>query len=265
MSNYLAPIETVRAREILDSRGNPTIEVDVILADGTIGRAVCRALAAEGARLVMHYHANRAGLIEPGGTHHRAVQADFASDNWRDAITEALNVAGGADILVNTAHPAAGGAPVGDLDPAVLRAHFATATLHAELAALVLPAMRARHWGRIVYVAGALMARPYPGMGAYAAAKAAGTVLTRYLALEEGRHGITANIVAPGRVVDPDVPAPPLDAKWQALSDRLLERAALGAFPSPADVADAVLGLLVPRASAMTGQTLWVTGGEPIT
>ena len=48
MSNYLAPIETVRAREILDSRGNPTIEVDVILADGTIGRAAVPSGASTG-------------------------------------------------------------------------------------------------------------------------------------------------------------------------------------------------------------------------
>jgi enolase len=39
MSNSIAPIQSVRGREILDSRGNPTVEVDVILADGTLGRA----------------------------------------------------------------------------------------------------------------------------------------------------------------------------------------------------------------------------------
>ena len=39
MSTHLSPIASVHAREILDSRGNPTVEVDVKLADGTIGRA----------------------------------------------------------------------------------------------------------------------------------------------------------------------------------------------------------------------------------
>src|ERR1700689_3594830 len=39
MTEQLAPISHVRGREILDSRGNPTVEVDVILADGTLGRA----------------------------------------------------------------------------------------------------------------------------------------------------------------------------------------------------------------------------------
>lgn len=233
-------------------------------ASGLIGRAVCRSLAAEGARLVMQYHANPAGLEGLTASGHLAVQADFTAPGWQSAVGAALESVGGADILVNAAHPASGGAPVGALDPAVLRAHLAAVVLHAELAALVLPAMRARGWGRVVYVAGALMARLYPGMGAYGAAKAAGSVLTRCLAIEEGRSGITANIVAPGRVVDPDQEAAPLDPKWQALADRLLERAALGAFPSPGDVAASVLGLVLPRAAGITGQTIWVTGGEPI-
>lgn len=236
-------------------------------ASGSIGRAVCRALAAAGARLVMQYRANRSRLddVLAGGTGHVAVQADFAAPDWRAAVADALASVSGADILVNAAHPAAGGASVGDLDPAVLQAHLGAVVLHAELTALVLPAMRARRWGRVVYVAGALMARLYPGMGAYGAAKAAGAVLTRSTAIEEGRNGITANIVAPGRVVDPGKDEGPLDPKWQALSDRLLERAALGAFPSPADVAEAVLSLVRPGAAGITGQTVWVTGGEPIT
>ena len=230
-------------------------------ASGLIGRAVCRSLATAGARLVVQYRSNLPLLEGEGDS---VVQADFAAPGWQTKVAEALAAAGGADILVNAAHPATGGATVGELDPTVLQAHLATVVLHAELTTLVLPGMRAKRWGRVVYVAGALMARLYPGMGAYGAAKAAGAVLTRCTALEEGRHGITANIVAPGRVVDPAQEEAPLDPKWQALADRLLERAALGAFPSPDDVAQAVLSLVLPSAAGITGQTLWVTGGEPI-
>lgn len=230
-------------------------------ASGVIGRAICRSLAAAGARLVVQYRSNLPTLDGDG---HSVVQADFAAPGWQANVAGALAAVGGADILVNAAHPATGGATVGELDPALLQSHLAAVVLHAELTALVLPGMRAKRWGRVVYVAGALMARLYPGMGAYGAAKAAGAVLTRCTALEEGRHGITANIVAPGRVVDPDKEEGPLDPKWQALADRLLERAALGAFPSPDDVAQAVLSLVLPSAAGITGQTLWVTGGEPI-
>src|SRR3954466_2112348 len=49
MSKHLAPIASVRAREILDSRGNPTVECDVILTDGTLGRAAVPSGASTGA------------------------------------------------------------------------------------------------------------------------------------------------------------------------------------------------------------------------
>ncbi len=49
MSTPIAPIESVRGREILDSRGNPTVEVDVVLADGTLGRAAVPSGASTGA------------------------------------------------------------------------------------------------------------------------------------------------------------------------------------------------------------------------
>src|SRR5438270_6761443 len=48
MSQPLAPIAQVRGREILDSRGNPTVEVDVVLADGTLGRAAVPSGASTG-------------------------------------------------------------------------------------------------------------------------------------------------------------------------------------------------------------------------
>src|SRR6185312_8788526 len=48
MSTHPAPIARVRGREILDSRGNPTVEVDVILADGTLGRAAVPSGASTG-------------------------------------------------------------------------------------------------------------------------------------------------------------------------------------------------------------------------
>src|SRR5262249_7194298 len=49
MSKQLAPIARVRGREVLDSRGNPTVEVDVILSDGTLGRAAVPSGASTGA------------------------------------------------------------------------------------------------------------------------------------------------------------------------------------------------------------------------
>jgi NAD(P)-dependent dehydrogenase (short-subunit alcohol dehydrogenase family) len=167
-------------------------------------------------------------------------------------------------VLVNAAHPAGGqAAPVGDLDPAELERQLGGVRAHHLLCRAALPAMRAAGFGRIVLISGALMARPAAGMGAYGAAKAAATALTRFLALEEGRHGITANIVAPGRVAEAGEPEPE-DPALRALSARLRERMALSRFPSADDVAGTVVALTLPSFSPVTGQVVWVTGGEPI-
>jgi NAD(P)-dependent dehydrogenase (short-subunit alcohol dehydrogenase family) len=234
-------------------------------ATGTIGRAVCADLAARGATIAVLYRSRSddaaalaAGLPTPA----LAVPVDLASDASLDAALVAVERELGAPgILVNTVHAESSIVRVADLSRGDLDVQFASVTAHAALVSRVLPAMRETAWGRIVYVSGALMARPHPGFGAYGAAKAAASVLTRYLALEEGRAGITANIVAPGRVVDP-AGAETLDPERAALSARLLERTALGAFPTPAEVARAVGDLA--EAGAITGQTVWVTGGEPI-
>ncbi|MEU6539939.1 SDR family oxidoreductase [Streptomyces sp. NPDC047000] len=235
-------------------------------ATGPVGRAVAAALAARGTRVAVHYRGRRAeaervAAALPG--RHLAVGADLTDPAALEAaVSAAEERLGPVGVLVNAAHPALSvPAPVAETDPAVLAGHLAAVGVHAALCTRLVPGMRARGWGRVVYVSGALMARPATGFGAYGAAKAAATVLTRYLAWEEGRAGITANVVAPGRVVDP-ADDTPLTGALAGLSDALRQRMALPDFPTPAQVADAVTGLL--DAEAITGQTVWVTGGEPV-
>lgn len=235
---------------------------------GTIGREICHELAALGAVVAVHCRSDRAGaeaiVAALPGDGHLVVQADLGDDDALAAVFEHVEAAAGpVTVLVNTTHPSHAIVPVAEISATQLDEQFAAVASHVALCARAVPGMRATGWGRIVYLSGALMSRPSPGFGMYGAAKAAASTLTRYLSLEEGRNGITANVVAPGRVVGPDDPAP-LDARRQALSDRLLERTALGAFPTPREVAQVVSMLVGPGSSALTGQTMWVTGGEPI-
>jgi NAD(P)-dependent dehydrogenase (short-subunit alcohol dehydrogenase family) len=236
-------------------------------ATGPIGRATCHELARLGATVVVHCRSDRAGAEElaaalPGAP--LVVQADLSDPAALEAaFAEAESTRGPVGVLVNTVHASHAPVPVAELTAAMLESQFGSVALHAALISRAVPGMRAAGWGRVVYVSGALMSRPYPGFGVYGAAKAAASTLTRYLAVEEGRHGITANVVAPGRVVDPAEEVE-LDETRRALSDRLLERAALGVFPSPHDVAQTIAMLVGRGSGAVTGQTLWVTGGEPI-
>jgi NAD(P)-dependent dehydrogenase (short-subunit alcohol dehydrogenase family) len=234
---------------------------------GPIGRAVAGRLAEQGYQVAVHFRSRPdeavdivAGLPGPA---HCAVGADLNDPAALEAAVSRVETElGPITVLVNAAHPGLRTpAVVAETTAPDLAAQLAGVQAHAALCARLVPGMRAGGWGRVVYVAGALMARPAPGLGAYGAAKSAATVLTRYLALEEGRHGITANVVAPGRVVDPSADEQ-LTPEQAAFSAVLLDRMALAAFPSPAEVAGAVLTLV--ESGALTGQTLWITGGEPI-
>lgn len=233
----------------------------VVGGSGRIGRAVSGDLAARGARVAVGYRrsAESAGQIA-GALGGVAVEIDTGDDAIIDAaFARVESELGAVEILVDAAHAESAPRPVAELDRAYLDSHLRAVPGFAALVRRAIPGMRGAAWGRVVYISGALMSRPHPGFAAYGAAKAAATTLTRYLALEEGRAGITANIVAPGRVFDP---ADELDDDRRALSDLLRERTALGGFPTTAEVAEAV-GLLVSTPQ-LTGQTVWVTGGEPI-
>ncbi len=232
---------------------------------GPIGAAAARALTAAGATVAVHYRGRRAAAEEVVAACGRgiAIGVDLADEAAVDALVGEVEARLGAvTVLVNAAHPAGtGAAGVADMDGAFLDRHLDGLRAHHLLCRRVVPGMRAAGFGRVVFVSGALMQRPAEGMGAYAAAKAGATALTRNLALEEGRHGITANVVAPGRVAEPDEPEPE-DPRLRELSARLLERMALKRFPTPAEVAETIVALTLPSLSPLTGQTLWTTGGE---
>ena len=237
-------------------------------ASGNLGPTLCRSLAAEGLSVTAHAHSNREavdGIVGSLDGDHLAVTGDLSSNKGpSDPVRAALDRFGRVDVLVNAAHPPwHSAAHVADMSLDDLRDQLSGVVAHAAVCRDVLPAMRSSGHGRIVFVAGALMRRPAAGFAAYGAAKAAAATLTRYIALEEGRHGITANIVAPGRIVDPNEPEDVPPDKLQ-LAEELQRRLALGTFPSPEDIADTIISLVRPEGRALTGQTIWVTGGEPI-
>lgn len=238
-------------------------------ASGNLGGAICRELADAGVSLAVHSHtssARAAALAESLPNRNVAVTGELVSEGRpSEPVKVALEAFGRIDVIVNAAHPRLDTwARVGDTSLADLNTHLSGVTAHASLCRDILPSMRANGFGRIVYVAGALMRRPAPGFGAYGAAKAAAATLTRFIALEEGKNGITANIVAPGRVVDPDSTEDPSTDKRE-LAAELRGRMALASFPTSIEVARIIRTLIQPAYDVITGQTVWVTGGEPIT
>ncbi|MGE5178082.1 MAG: 3-oxoacyl-ACP reductase FabG [Bacteroidota bacterium] len=119
--------------------------------------------------------------------------------------------------------------------------------------------LRERGWGRIVNIASINGLRGKVGQANYAASKGGMIALSKSLAKELGRSGVTVNVVAPGMVKT---------AMVAALPDRFLEAAAdesaVGRIAEPEDCASAVAWLCSERARHVTGHVLKVDGGQYI-
>jgi NAD(P)-dependent dehydrogenase (short-subunit alcohol dehydrogenase family) len=228
-------------------------------ASGGIGQALCRHLAARGARIAAVDRSDAvlafAEELNSEGITARGAVVDIADDH---AVADAFAAFGDVHVLVNNA----GFSDQGTLeasDPEGWRRHIdgnlngAYNCVHA-----VLPGMVERKSGAIVTV-GSVNGLGALGDPAYSAAKAGLISMTRALALEYGRYGIRSNIVLPGTVrtpiwterirKDPDV------------LKRLERWYPLGRVAEPEDVAEAIAFLASDAARAITGAALPVDCG----
>jgi NAD(P)-dependent dehydrogenase (short-subunit alcohol dehydrogenase family) len=131
-----------------------------------------------------------------------------------------------------------------------------------------LAAMRARGWGRIVFIASTAGLKGYAYVAPYVAAKHGVIGLMRALAIETASAGITVNAVCPGftetamlsETVERIVVA--TDRSGADVRATLAANNPQGRFIRPQEVADAVLWLCAGESAAITGQAISVSGGE---
>jgi NAD(P)-dependent dehydrogenase (short-subunit alcohol dehydrogenase family) len=236
-----------------------------------IGAAIARTLAEEGATLTL-LGRNREALAAlaamlPG--EHGIVLADVAdSVQVRAAFDQARAARGPLHILVNNAGQAES-APFAktseDLWQRMLAVNLTGSFLCAQAA---LPDMLAAGSGRIVNIASTAAQKGYAYVSAYVAAKHGVLGLTRSLALELARKGITVNAVCPG-YTETDILRESV-ANVVAKTGRSEQEARAefasgnpqGRIVQPQEVADAVRWLCSDAASAITGQAISVSGGE---
>jgi 3-oxoacyl-[acyl-carrier protein] reductase len=204
-----------------------------------------------------------AEIAGPGGRA-VAVQADVGDPVQVTAMTARVaKDLGAVSILVNNAALMLGG-DLEDFDYGLMdRMNRTNVDGVVNVTRAVLPAMKARGYGRIVNVTSiAAHGTTLPGTTFYAATKAAVALLTRRFARDLGRHGITVNAVAPGFILTDMVTAGRREEEILAMTEAMAARAMVGRVGRPEDVAGAVAFLVAPESGFITAQVLTVDGGR---
>jgi 3-oxoacyl-[acyl-carrier protein] reductase len=240
----------------------------VVLVTGAgsgMGRATAEVFAAEGAAVALTDLPGSpiediAAALRAKGHQARAWALDVSdAAAIRAVVAEVAAAFGGLDVLVNNAGISAF-CPIDDDDHYELvwdRAVTVLLTAHQRMIRAALPFLRQSSSPRIVNIASTEALGATSRNSPYAAAKAGVTGLTRALAVELGKEGITVNAICPGPI-DTGMTAKVPDADKATYAHR---RTALRRYGSPEEVAHMTLSLCLPAASYITGATIPVDGG----
>jgi len=246
------------------SRSVRGLTVLVTGAASGMGRATARVFAAEGANVAVTDYDGAgaqavADAIAASGGSARAWQFDVAD---AAAVTRVVNEVakhfGGLDIVVNNAGISTVSAIDGDgYDALWDRGIAVLLTAQQRIIRAALPHLRKSTCPRIVNIASTEALGATALHSPYSAAKAGVTGLTRSLAVELGREGITVNCICPGPITT-GMTARIADEHKAIYAKR---RTALNRYGDPEEVAHMTLSLCLPAASFLTGAVIPVDGG----
>jgi len=228
-----------------------------------IGRGIALRLARDGARIAIAYRANKTAAqlalrqMQAAGSDCVAVETDIRETGRPEQLVKTVaDRFGRIDLLVNNVGDFRWGTLAESL-PGEWESIFDSNVMTVfHMCRAVLPHMRKGRWGRIINLGavGAERAFGQAKISAYASAKAAVVALSRSLALEEAKNGITVNVVNPSSIDEKDLTI----EEARKLRDA---RFPIGRPPTVEDVAASVAFFASEEAEYVTGQVVNVSGG----
>ena len=235
--------------------------------DSGIGRAVALAFAREGADVLISYLEEEepdaretAQVVEEAGKKAIKVPGDIVEESQCQALVQrALEEFGKIDVLVNNAAHQMTVSGIADISSELLDRTFKT-NIYAMfwLCKAAIPHMP--EGGSIINVASIQAYQPSPTLLPYSATKGAIVTFTKGLAQEVVQYGLRANTVAPGPVWTPIIPA---SMPGETVS-QFGGTSPMGRPAQPAELAPAFVFLASQESSFVNGETLGVTGGQPL-
>jgi 3-oxoacyl-[acyl-carrier protein] reductase len=230
-------------------------------ASSGIGRAIARELAREGVRLAVTgrraaaLESLAAEVVADGAAPPVLIVHDAMAEDYVAGVADAASAGlGVVEIVVNNA----GGSRAFGKDATEEQwseAMTLNFTRHRQLTHRLLPGMIANRWGRIVNITG--KSEPEGLNGAFCA-KAGIAAWSKGLSREVGKHGITVNCIAPGRIMSDQIRRnyTPEYREWQSEHE-----IPMGRYGEPEELADLAVFLASPRAGYITGAVYPVDGG----
>ncbi|MET9199163.1 SDR family oxidoreductase [Gordonia sp. NPDC003585] len=239
-----------------------------------LGRSICLRAAAAGASVVLAARTESrlkdvAAEVDAAGGTSLVVPTDITDDDAVDGLVRSvLDEFGRADVVVNNAFALPSMKPLARTDFDQISASLDLTVLGTLRVIKAFTETLAEADGAIVNINSMVIRHSEPRYGSYKLAKSALLAMSQTLATELGGKGIRINTVAPGYIWDDQLKwyfgevAKKYDITPEQVYEQTAAKSDLKRLPEPDEIAEAVVFLASPMASAITGHTLDVNCGE---
>jgi len=225
-------------------------------ASGGIGIRLAKAMISKGCRVVLHGNKHMEAISDLVVLYPEQITAVAADISTETGISQLTHVAGDCDVVLHCA-----GIPCAGISWKISAEEFRKVNaINYEapffISQQLIPAMRSKGWGRIVFFSSIVAQTGIPGTAAYSASKSALFGLTRTMASELASNGITVNCIAPGYMDEGMIREIP-----EAMREQIIARTPIAKLSDTEGIIKMVEMLLSEESNSITGQVLSVNGG----